>query len=279
MWKGYDGNSVQAPAGKLIIEKTEKAERSEKTGYGADNLRLIIDIQGECEESAQRAMSELVERNMGLVRSIALKFRDRGVEMEDLLQIGTIGVIKAARSFELERGTSFSTYAVPLIFGEIRRYMRDEGPIKIGRYYKKLGAMLTSCKNKILSEEGRDAKLSELAELCGVDIEEAAIALDAMSPLVSLSDSAYGETEGDITELGDTIADKDTSSDIERLCDKLAIAQAISKMPEMWQKIVLFRFYRNKTQQQTATLLGLTQVKISREEKKILEFLREELTV
>ena len=273
MWQGHDGNSVQASAGTLIIEGSDKKD------YGADNLRLISVVQGSDDELAQEAMSDLVERNMGLVRSIALKFRDRGAEMEDLLQIGTIGIIKAARSFDLERGTSFSTYAVPLVFGEIRRYMRDEGPIKIGRYYKKLGAMLTSCKSKILLEEGRDAKLSELAELCGVEVEEAAIALDAMAPPVSLSDSAYGETEGDITELGDTIADKDTSSDIERLCESLAIAQAISKMPDTWQKIVLFRFYRNKTQQQTATLLGLTQVKISREEKKILEFLREELTV
>ena len=273
MWKGYDGNSVQAPCGTLIAEKTEKKD------YGADNLRLLMQAQGEDSALAEAAMSELVEHNMGLVRSIAIKFRDRGVEMEDLLQIGTIGVIKAARSFDTERGTSFSTYAVPLIFGEIRRYMRDEGPIKIGRYYKKLGAMLTSCKNKILSEEGRDAKISELAELCGVDVEEAAIALDAMAPPVSLSDSAYGESEGDITELGSTIADEETSSDIERLCDKIAISQAISKMPDMWQKIVLFRFYRNKTQQQTAAMLGLTQVKISREEKKILAFLKEELTV
>ena len=101
MWKGYDGNSVQASAGTLIIEKSEKKD------YGTDNLRLISDIQSEREEIAQQAMSELVERNMGLVRSIAHKFRDRGVEMQDLLQIGTIGVIKAARSFDLERGTSF----------------------------------------------------------------------------------------------------------------------------------------------------------------------------
>lgn len=270
MWQGNDGNSVQASAGTLTAEKKD---------YGSNNLRLLKIVQSESGKAADDAMSELVEKNSGLVRSIAMKFRDRGVEMEDLFQIGTIGVIKAARSFDIERGTSFSTYAVPLIFGEIRRHIRDEGPIKVGRYYKKIGAMLTSCKSRILAEEGRDARLSELAELCGVDVEEAAMALDAASPLVSLSDSAYGDSDGDKTELGATIADEETSSEIDKLFDKIAIGQAVSKMPDIWQKIVLFRFYRNKTQQQTATLLGLTQVKVSREEKKILDFLRKELTV
>ena len=270
MWQGNDGNSFQASAGTLTVEKKD---------YGADNLRLVRIAQGDNAELSEHAMSELVEKNEGLVRSIALKFRERGVDMEDLLQIGAIGVVKAVRSFDTERGTSFSTYAVPLIFGEIRRHIRDEGPIKIGRYYKKLGAMLVNCKNRILAEEGRDARISELAALCGVDAEEAAMALDAIAPPVSLSDSAYGENDGDSVELGATIADEEASGEIERLCEKIAIGQAISKMPELWQKIVLFRFYRNKTQQQTAEALGITQVKVSREEKKILEFLRSELTV
>lgn len=272
MWEGNKGNSFQASSGTLTLEPIEGKSYS-------DNIRLVAEAQGDDLKASELAVELLVQNNMGLVKSIAFKFRDRGVDLEDLIQIGTIGVIKAIRSFDISRGTSFSTYAVPLIFGEIRRYLRDEGPIKIGRYYKKLGAMLMTHKNRIFADEGREARISELAELCGIEVEEAAMALDAAAPIVYLSDSAYGEEDTDAVELGATIADEESSTEIERLCEKIAISEAISKMPELWQKIVLFRFYRNKTQQQTANLLGLTQVKISREEKKILDFLREKLTV
>ena len=107
----------------------------------SDNRRLLEIAKGEGEE-AEAATTRLVLLNTGLVRSIALRFRERGVELEDLMQIGTLGLLKAIRSFDLERGTELSTYAVPLIFGELRRYLRDEGPIKVGRYYKRLGASL-----------------------------------------------------------------------------------------------------------------------------------------
>ena len=171
-------------------------------------------------------------------------------------------------------GTAFSTYAVPLIFGEIRRHIRDEGPIKVGRYYKKLGAMLMNERNRILSEEGREARVEELARLCSVSVEEAASALDATSPVMSLYDNVYGE-EG--MTLENTIPDIEASGEMERLCDRIALGQAIGKMPELWQKIVLLRYYRDMTQSETASKLGLTQVKVSREEKKIFDFLRAEM--
>jgi len=239
-----------------------------------NNNELIRAAQTSDEESSMRATERLLEANKGLVRTIALRFRDRGVEFEDLMQIGTIGLIKAIRSFDLERGTSFSTYAVPLIFGEIRRHLRDEGLVKVGRYYKKLGAQLMNERNRILSEEGREARIEELAVICGVSPEEAASAIDAISPVVSLSDQVFGE-EG--VTLESVIPDEEASSDMERLCDRIALGQAVSKMPSTWQKIVLLRYYRNMTQQQTAQNLGLTQVKVSREEKKIFEFLRSEM--
>lgn len=239
-----------------------------------NNSQLLYIAQSDDEQKALEATERLVEANVGLVRSIALRFRDRGVEFEDLMQIGTIGILKAIRSFDLSMGTSFSTYAVPLIFGEIRRHLRDEGLIKVGRYYKKLGATLMNERNRILSEEGREARVEELARLCSVSVEDAAAAIDAISPVVSLSDNVYGE-EG--MTLENTIPDEDSSSDMERLCDRIALGQAVSKMPELWQKIVLLRYYRDMTQQQTAANLGLTQVKISREEKKIFEFLRSEM--
>lgn len=255
--------------------RTEPIQTAEGKTKFDENRELLELAQGKDEDRAMRATEALIEMNRGLVRSIALRFRDRGVDMEDLMQIGTIGMIKAIRSFDLERGTAFSTYAVPLIFGEIRRHMRDEGPIKIGRYYKKLGAELMNLRNKILAEEGREAHISELAQSCGVSAAEAAMALEAISPIMSLSDNPYGaENEGG-AELGDILTD--TDNEMENLRENIALGQAISCMPDMWQRIVLLRYYRNMTQQQTAEILGVTQVKISREEKKLIHFLREKM--
>ena len=270
MWEGYDCNAVQA----------SDDEVRERTGADySSNIRLVMLAQSEDGESedAMSAMSELVGSNRGLVKKIALKFRDRGVELEDLMQIGTIGMIKAVRSFDMSRGTCFSTYAVPLIFGEIRRYLRDDGAIKVGRYYKRLGAAAMSCKNRIFADEGREPRVSEIAEELCVSVEDVAIAIDALSPIASLSDSAYGEDDG--VELGATIADEDSLYESERIIDKLALSEAIGRMPTQWQRIVTMRYYRGMTQQQVAELLGLSQVKISREEKKILAHLRECLTV
>ncbi len=221
------------------------------------------------------AEAALVESNLGLVRTVARRFLDRGTEYEDLIQIGTIGMIKAIRSFSLERGTAFSTYAVPLIVGEIRRHLRDDGPVKVSRIYKRQGIALLHEKNRIMTEEGRDAGIAELATLCGVSVEEAAISLDAVSPVASLSDFVYGE---DTVTYEGVLADEESERESERICDRVAISQCISRLPPLWKKIVLLRYYRDMTQQQTAAALGLTQVKVSREEKKILTALREELS-
>lgn len=239
----------------------------------AKNRQLILLAQKEDVKTAQRAMEELISLNLGLVRSLALRFKDRGTEMEDLIQIGTIGMIKAIRSFDLGRETSFSTYAVPLIAGEIRRHLRDDGLVKVSRYHRKLGIELTSARNRIIAQSGREPGIEELSAVCGVSAEEAAVALDAISPVASLSETV-GAEEGGLT-LESRIADDDNP--IEKLSDSIALGQAISHMPELWRKIVLLRYYRNMTQQQTADMLGLSQVKVSREEKKIMAFLRSEL--
>ncbi|MBQ7334943.1 MAG: sigma-70 family RNA polymerase sigma factor [Clostridia bacterium] len=223
----------------------------------------------------EAAEAELVEENLGLVRTVARRFLDRGTEYEDLVQIGTIGMIKAIRSFSLERGTAFSTYAVPLIVGEIRRHLRDDGPIKVSRIYKRRGISLMHEKNRIVAEEGREPGIAELAQRCGVSVEEAAISLDAISPVTSLADFVYGE---DTVTYENVIADEESENESEKICDRVALSQCIQRLPPLWQKIVLMRYYRNLTQQQTASALGLTQVKISREEKKILAYLRQELS-
>lgn len=243
-----------------------------KTERGARNLDLILRAQGGDELDSMEALSCIVEENGGLVRSIAYRFRDRGVEYEDLIQIGTIGMIKAVRSFSPEREVAFSTYAVPLIMGEIKRHLRDDGPIKISRIYKKLSMEIGRARSRILSDEGREPSISELAEICGVSIEDAAIALETVNPITSLSESFSDDEK---LTLESQLASDDR--EIEKMNDRIALGQAISKLPKEWQKIVILRYYKNMTQQQVASILGLSQVKISREEKKILAFLRGEL--
>ncbi|MBE6586262.1 MAG: sigma-70 family RNA polymerase sigma factor [Ruminococcaceae bacterium] len=251
-------------------QKHHAEEMVEECGRHAKQMTMIRAAQ----EGDETAMETLVVENMGLVRSVAIKFRDRGTEMEDLIQIGTIGMIKAIRSFDCGRGTAFSTYAVPLIIGEIRRHLRDDGLIRVSRGYRRLGMLLMRERARIATEEGRDATISELAEACGVSTEEAATALDALSPVSSLSDNAYGE---DSPELGSTIPDQAEADDMARRMDAIALMQIIEALPPMWRKIVLLRYYRNMTQQQVANLMGLTQVKVSREEKKIMAHMRAQL--
>lgn len=232
-------------------------------------LALIVSAQ----QGDERAVEEIIRLNMGLVRSVALRFRDRGTEMEDLIQIGSIGMLRALRSFDLSRGNAFSTYAVPLIIGEIRRYLRDDGLVRVSRSIKKLGMDLMGLRGEIVAKEGREPRLEELASRCSVSVGEAAAALDAISPVSSLSEPMWGDEDGMTLEM--TVADGESGIDI--LSDRIALGQAISQMPQLWQKIVLLRYFRDFTQQKTADMLGLTQVKVSREEKKIVEFLRSAL--
>ena len=245
-----------------------------KIERGSRNLDLIYRAQSENEKDSMVALESIIEENIGLVRSIAFRFRDRGTDLEDLIQIGTIGMIKAVRSFQFEREVAFSTYAVPLIMGEIKRHLRDDGPVKISRVYKKLSMEIGRARNKILTDDGREPSICELAEICSVSMEDAAIALEIVNPIASLSET-FGEDEK--LTLESQLSSDD--QEIEKLNDKIALSQAISKLPMEWRKIITLRYFRNMTQQQVADALGLSQVKISREEKKILAFLRQELIV
>lgn len=244
---------------------TSEDKQSEKY---KDNLALIAAAQA----GDARAADLLVRQNGGLVRSIAMRFLGRGQEAEDLIQIGSMGLLKAIRTFDLSRGCAFSTYAVPLIFGEIRRTLRDDGPIKVSRSQKRLGAALAAERERCIAEGLGEVRLSTLAARCGVSVEEAAAALDAIAPVASLSDVIYSSEDSPTIE--SRLADEEEN---ERAFDRLAISMAIDKLPLLRRKIILLRYYRDCSQSETAAALGLTQVKVSREEKKILAFLREQL--
>lgn len=230
----------------------------------AEYLRRYAKGEKELEE-------KIIEQNAGLVNGIAHRFCGRGVDFEDLRQIGSIGLLKAIRSFDAERGYAFSTYAVPLIIGEIRRFLRDDGTVKVSRSQKRLGAALMHEREKIITETGEEPRLSVLAERLGVTPEEAASALDASSPVRSLSEK-LGD---DDFSLGDVLQSDDDS--LSEMIDSIALGEVIGSLPALWRQIVTLRYFRDYSQQQTAEALGLTQVKISREEKKIFAEMRKML--
>ncbi len=210
------------------------------------------------------AEETLMRENMGLVKSVAARFLGRGAEFEDLCQLGSIGMLKAIRNFDTSYGTAFSTYAVPLIIGEIKRFLRDDGMIKVSRELRQKGAFLLRRKEEFTSEHGREPTVTELAEYCGCSVEETVEGLDAGNAVLSFSEPV-GERA-----LEDLIG----TDNIDELCEREALRQAILDLPTEEKQLVLLRFYRGYSQQKAGEVLGMTQVKVSRTEKKVLEKLR-----
>lgn len=219
------------------------------------------------------ALDVLVRRNLGLVKRIAARFTGRGAEYEDLIQIGVIGMIKAARSFDFNYDTVFSTYAVPLIMGEIRRFLRDDGPIKVGRTLKKRGMDIMRVRESFTLENGREPRISEIAAITSYSEQEISEAIEAVSGVMSLSDPVGADADG--LTLESSIADDGCT--LEVLIDKIALGEAIRSLPEVWREIIRLRYYRELSQSETGRILGVTQVKVSREEQKILSYLKKQL--
>lgn len=241
-------------------------EMTKKTSYEDNGYYLSLAATGDADAEAH-----LMEANAGLVGGIAHRFLGRGVDYEDLCQIGAIGMLKAIRSFDISRGNTFSTYAVPLIIGEIRRFLRDDGILKVSRGQKRTGALLMREREKYLAIHGVEPQLSVLAEAVGIPLEEAADALDAASPVHSLT-----EVIGDETYTLESVLPCAEDS-LGKMLEHMALSEVIGTLPALWRQILLLRYYQDYSQQQTANALGLTQVKISREEKKIFAYLREKL--
>ncbi len=218
------------------------------------------------------AVEALIKDNYTLVTSIARRFTGRGCDIEDLIQIGMIGMLKAIRSFDISRGTAFSTYAVPMIMGEIKKFLRDDGLIKVGRVRKQNGYRIMRAKETFSAKEGKEARLSDIGEMTGLSREEIIEAIEAVTPVTSLS-SVIGDGDDLTVENTSAVSDNPFEKEIE----KMALYQVLGTLGDTWKKIILLRYFRNMSQQETAKQLGLTQVKISREEKKIFRYLKEQL--
>lgn len=244
-----------------------KTKENEKTTYDK-NPELIRRFR----EGDVEAGEELVRLNTPLVYSIAARFRERAPDMSDIIECGTIGLVKAFRTFDLERGCAFSTYAVPLIFGEIRRFLRDDGIIKVSREQKRLSALLNR-ERELRQNMGEPCDLESLAQAVGISRADAAEALFVDAPVRSLEENIFDGD--DAVTLGSTLTDE---SEELRDFDRLAIRLAIEKLEPRERHIVVLRYFRDRSQTETAEILGLSQVKVSREEKKIMEKLRLLLT-
>lgn len=218
---------------------------------------------------AGETRNELVEKNIGLVHSCANKFRGRGVEYDDLFQAGCVGLIKAVDGFDESKGFLFSTYAVPVILGEIKRIFRDGGSVKIGRALKEKARYAMREKENLTNELGQEPTISELAERLGLDIAETAELLNAAMPTISLTaDEDNGGGQVDIP----------VEPPDENISDIIALHEVVATLNEKDKKLIELRYYRGLTQSKTADRLGMSQVQVSRREKVILTLLRKNLT-
>ncbi|HYH01776.1 MAG TPA: SigB/SigF/SigG family RNA polymerase sigma factor [Bacillota bacterium] len=215
------------------------------------------------------AKETLVKHNLRLVMSIAQRFAGRG-ELDDLFQIGCMGLIKAVERFEPEYGVKFSTYAVPLIIGEIKQHLRDSGPMKISRSVKETACRVEQSRMSLLSELGREPTLAELVNVTGLPREEIAGALEAAQPVASIHE-IVGDDEGEGVSREQFIGD---DSDHSQWLEQYALQEGLAQLPERLKLLIELRFFQEKTQSEVAKLLGVSQVQVCRLEKSALDQLR-----
>lgn len=214
--------------------------------------------------------TEFIQRNLGLVHSCAGRFTGRGIEYEELYSAGCLGLVKACDGFDPQRGVCFSTYAVPVILGEIKKLFRDGGTVKVSRSVKELGLKVTAERERILKRTGNEPSIAQLAEALGVTPEQVAVSIQAAMPVVSLTpaDNEDGNREWDIP----------VDSPEEALAERIGLDEVMSRLAPQDRLLIRLRFFSGKTQSETATVLHTTQVQISRRERKILKWMRQELT-
>ena len=228
-----------------------------------------LDLLALAKQGDEAAAAKVLEENSGLIWAVVRRYFGKGVEPDDLYQLGCLGFLKAVRGFDADYGTQFSTYAVPKIAGEIRRYLRDNGLIKVGRSLREQSIAIYTARERLRSQLGREPALSELSEATGLTAEEIAVAELAAAP----PDSLQQENADGLT-LESTLASPATE---ESLLEHIALRAAIGSLPEREKQTILLRFYKGLTQQKCAKILGVSQVQVSRLEKRAIEKLRQSM--
>ena len=229
---------------------------------------------GDAQNGDKQALEDLINDNSGLIYSIVKRFKDRGYELEDLYQIAVIGFIKSIKRFDTSFDVKLSTYAVPYILGEIKRFIRDDGLVKVSRSIKELGIRIKEVQKQELQKTGRDLRVEEIAKKLGVSAEEVAAAMDAFLPIESIYQSSYTNEEG-ASNIIDTLSTQVDESNT--ITNRLSIRALIDELEEKEKELIVLRYYQGKTQMQVAEILGITQVQVSRIEKRILSSMRMKL--
>ena len=209
----------------------------------------------------------LVEKNLGLVHHIVKRFLGRGYEAEDLFQIGSIGLMKAIDKFDLTYEVKFSTYAVPMIAGEIKRFLRDDGMVKVSRTLKENGMKIKQAADEVSKELGREATISEISELTGISVEDIVVAMEANAEVESIYKSVYQSDGNEIYMVDRLPSGKD---DNEKVLNHILLEQLLSELTDEEKRLIALRYFQDKTQGEVARQLGISQVQVSRLEKRIL---------
>lgn len=225
----------------------------------------------------EEAMASLVKNNLGLVYNIAKRFSGRGYELEDLNQIGALGLIKSIKKFDTSFDVQLSTYSVPFIMGEIKRYIRDDGKIKVSRSIKELGAKINQIQKEYYLKNGQDIKIEQIAEILKVTKEDIALAIDANSSAIvtSINEPVYSKESSKTLNVEDIIPD--TKNQEAMINDKLTVNKLIEELQPQEKQIVMMRYYKGSTQTEVAKILGISQVQVSRIEKRILYSMKQKL--
>lgn len=237
-----------------------------------DEVQALL-LQAKAGDKAAR--ERIINCNLRLVVNLIQRFSNRGYEQEDLFQIGTIGLIKAIDKFDPAYQVRFSTYAVPMIIGEIRRFLRDDGPIKVSRSLKETGIKIRYTLEQLTKELGREPKLSEVAKKLELTPEQLTEALEATQYLTSIHEELY-QDDGDAIYVIDQLADRE--DDDSRFLDHMALEEVMDRLPDREKNILYLRFYKDKTQTEVAKHIGISQVQVSRLERSALKKVREMLS-
>ena len=241
-----------------------------------------------CEEDIQKiekaqsgdknALEELIEENNGLIWSIVKRFYGRGHEPEDLYQIGCLGFIKSIKRFNTDFEVKLSTYAVPYMIGEIKRYIRDDGPVKVSRSIKDLGIKIRELQREKINKQGKETKIQEIAKELKVNLDDVILAMEATNSVESIEGTKHiNNKDGKSISLLDTLSSE--KNEEETITNKLAIGQLLKELKDREKEIILLRYYKEKTQAQVAKILGISQVQVSRLERKILENMKRKMTM
>jgi len=245
---------------------------------GVNTSRLPVLTSSQMDELFKRikqgdkkAREEFIQGNLRLVLSVIQRFGNRGENADDLFQVGCIGLIKAIDNFDVSQNVRFSTYAVPMIIGEIRRYLRDNNPIRVSRSLKDTAYKALQARDRLVNKESREPNVNEIAEELGITKEEVVMALDAIQDPISLFESVYHDG-GDAIYVMDQVKDEKNSD--EKWLEGISISEAMSKLSERERRIVDLRFFQGRTQMEVAEEIGISQAQVSRLEKSALKHMQ-----